>query len=70
MGLSLGDDEDTQLHILLSKPELIYSDKSPTDFAIGHYCHVASVIHLVKCWLKSQQNIVYLMQLLTVYIPP
>ena len=49
MGLSLGDDEDTQLHILLSKPELIYSDKSPTDFAIGHYCHVASVIHLVKC---------------------
>ena len=36
MGLSLGDDEDTQLHILPSKPELTYSDKPPTDFAIGH----------------------------------
>jgi len=36
VGLSLGDDEDTQLHILPSKPELTYSDKPPTDFVIGH----------------------------------
>ena len=59
MGLSLGDDEDTQLHILLSKPfqayrlYLTYSDKSPTDFATGHSVSCSICYSLTEVLIKE-----------------
>ena len=53
MGLSLGDDEDTQLHILLSKPELTYSDKPPIDFAIGHSLSCSICYSLSEVLIKE-----------------